>query len=132
MCTKGDYISFIAEKCSRIELAIFLFLGKEVVAQFFTLIFNFVHDNVVSKFRKRIIVDQAEVDSGVDVVQDVAGLDGGGADILVDNSTFEGSDDQNSETQNCDDHQNVFDGRQSSFQGLEFVPHSCNRNGKNQ
>ena len=75
---------------------------------------------------------QAEVDGGIDVVQDVAGLDSGSADVLVDNSTLEGSDDQNPETQNCDDHQKVFDGRQSSFQGLELIPHSCKKNGKNE
>ena len=110
LCTRGNYnyISFIDEKCSRSELAIFLFLSKEVVGQFFTLVFNFVRDNVISKFCKRVLVVQAEVDGGVDVVQDVAGLDGGGADVLVDDSTFESSDDQNPETQNGNGHQKPF------------------------
>ena len=43
---------------------------------------------------------QAKVDGGIDVVQDVTGLDGGGADVRVNDSTFEGSDDQNPKTQN--------------------------------
>ena len=51
---------------------------------------------------------QAEVDGGVDVVQDVAGLDGGGADVLVNDSTFEGCDDQNPETQDGNSHQKPF------------------------
>ena len=102
MCTKSDYdyISFIEERCSRSELAIFLFLIEEVVGQFFTLVFNFVRNNVVSKFFKGVLVAQAKVDGGIDVVQDVTGLDGGGADVRVNDSTFEGSDDQNPKTQN--------------------------------
>ena len=96
------------------------------MAQFFTLVFNLVRDDVISKFCEGILVAQVEVDSGVDVVQDVAGLDGGGADVLVDNSTLEGCDDQDSETQNGKCHQNVLDCPHSSFEGLEFVPHCCN------
>ena len=51
---------------------------------------------------------QAEVDGGVDIVQDVAGLDGGSTDVLVDNSTLEGSDDQDPETQDGNSHQKPF------------------------
>ena len=110
MYTKSDYdyISFIDEKYPRSELAIFLVLSKEVVGQFFTLVFNFVRNNVVSKFFKGVLVAQAKVDGGIDVVQDVTGLDGGGADVLVNDSTFEGCDDQNPETQDGNSHQKPF------------------------
>ena len=48
---------------------------------------------------------QAQIDGGVDIVQDVAGLDGGSADVRVDDSTFEGCDDQDSEAQDGNCHQ---------------------------
>ena len=75
------------------------------MAQFFTLVVKLIRDDVISKFCEGILVAQVEVDRGVDVVQDVAGLDGGSANVRVDDSTFEGCDDQNPETQDGNCHQ---------------------------